>query len=203
MYVSAGILKIITEKFLPHIGLPELEEECFSKILPKAVSVFHSMMEELLDQVAGLSSQNTELCSLLRNILQAMMQLIDTMSSCVRHVGAYEDPPDLDAIRSLPTCILKVLRETFQHCKDSEVVYCGRLSLVADLLQGLFKEAYTLQKGLLELLDKMTLNTSSLSSVGECLGSAHLPTRGGSAALVHWQSVLRRDTQVINRCLVS
>uniref|UniRef100_A0A3Q3XJU8 Uncharacterized protein n=1 Tax=Mola mola TaxID=94237 RepID=A0A3Q3XJU8_MOLML len=155
------ILKIITEKFLPHIGLPELEEECFSKILPKAVSVFHSMMEELLDQVAGLSSQNTELCSLLRNILQAMMQLIDTMSSCVRHVGAYEDPPDLDAIRSLPTCILKVLRETFQHCKDSEVVYCGRLSLVADLLQGLFKEAYTLQKGLLELLDKMTLNSST------------------------------------------
>uniref|UniRef100_A0A3Q3XJV0 Uncharacterized protein n=1 Tax=Mola mola TaxID=94237 RepID=A0A3Q3XJV0_MOLML len=126
-------------------------------------SVFHSMMEELLDQVAGLSSQNTELCSLLRNILQAMMQLIDTMSSCVRHVGAYEDPPDLDAIRSLPTCILKVLRETFQHCKDSEVVYCGRLSLVADLLQGLFKEAYTLQKGLLELLDKMTLNSSTHS----------------------------------------
>lgn len=41
------------------------------------------------------------------------------------------------------------------------MVYCGRLSLVADLLQGLFKEAYTLQKGLLELLDKMTLNSST------------------------------------------
>lgn len=33
--VRAGILKIITEMFLPHIGLSELEEECFSKILPK------------------------------------------------------------------------------------------------------------------------------------------------------------------------
>lgn len=41
------------------------------------------------------------------------------------------------------------------------MVYCGRLSLVADLLQGLFKDAYTLQKGLLELLEKMPLNSSA------------------------------------------
>ncbi|TKS74537.1 hypothetical protein D9C73_008620 [Collichthys lucidus] len=153
------ILKIITDMFLPHIGLPELEDECFSKVLPKVVTMFDSMMKEILDQVGGLSSQNTELCSLLRNILQAMMQIIDVLSTCVRHVGTFEEAPDLDAIRSLPTYILKVLRETFQHCKESEVVYCGRLSLVADLLQGLFKEAYTLQKGLLELLDRISLDS--------------------------------------------
>lgn len=41
------------------------------------------------------------------------------------------------------------------------MVYCGRLSLVADLLQALFKDAYTLQKALLELLDKMSLNTGA------------------------------------------
>nr|XP_046247847.1 uncharacterized protein C1orf112 homolog isoform X2 [Scatophagus argus] len=154
------ILKIITEMFLPHIGLSELEEECFSKILPKAVAMFDSMMKEILNQVGGLSSQNTELCALLRRILQAMMQIIDALSTCVRHISTFEEAPDLDAIRSLPTCIMKVLRETFQHCKDSEVVYCGRLSLVADLLQGLFKEAYTLQKGLLELLDRVSLDSS-------------------------------------------
>ncbi|XP_044054735.1 uncharacterized protein C1orf112 homolog isoform X2 [Siniperca chuatsi] len=155
------ILKIITDMFLPHIGLSELEDECFSKILPKAVTMFESMMKEILDQVGGLSSQNTELCALLRKILQAMMQIIDTLSTCVRHVGTFEEAPDLDAIRSLPTCILNVLRETFQHCKESEVVYCGRLSLVADLLQGLFKEAYSLQKGLLELLDRISLDSSA------------------------------------------
>lgn len=43
--------------------------------------------------------------------------------------------------------------------QDSEMLYCGRLSLVADLLQALFKDAYTLQKALLELLDKMSLST--------------------------------------------
>ncbi|XP_022615242.1 uncharacterized protein C1orf112 homolog isoform X2 [Seriola dumerili] len=139
----------------------QLEEECFSKILPKAVTVFESMMKEISDQVGGLSSQNTEPCALLRNILQAMMQIIDALSTCVRHVGSFNDAPDLDAIRSLPTCILKILRETFQHCKESEVVYCGRMSLVADLLQGLFKEAYSLQKGLLELLDRISLDSSA------------------------------------------
>lgn len=38
-----------------------------------------------------------------------------------------------------------------------------------------------------------------MSPVGKCSGSAHLPTRGGAAALVPWQSVPRRDSQVINR----
>lgn len=40
---------------------------------------------------------------------------------------------------------------------------------------------------------------SSVSPVGECSGSAYLPTRGGAAALVPWQSVPRRDPQVVNR----
>ncbi|XP_026201298.1 uncharacterized protein C1orf112 homolog isoform X2 [Anabas testudineus] len=155
------ILKIITDMFLPHIALSELEDECFSKILPKVEAMFESMMKEILVQVGGLSSQNTELCTLLRNILQAMMQIIDALSTCVRHVGSFEEVPVLDTIRSLPTCILKVLRETFHHCKESEVVYCGRLSLVADLLQGLFKEAYSLQRGLLELLDRISLDSSA------------------------------------------
>lgn len=142
--------------------------------------MFESMMKEILVQVGGLSSQNTELCTLLRNILQvllllliwlllckavyfkvgplaccefmlcimcnvwllakkktyshfapnqhfnillsafqAMMQIIDALSTCVRHVGSFEEVPVLDTIRSLPTCILKVLRETFHHCKVS------------------------------------------------------------------------------------
>ncbi|KAG7283653.1 hypothetical protein CRUP_020426 [Coryphaenoides rupestris] len=147
-----GILKIITDMFLPHIGLKDVEE-FFSKVLPKAVTMFDNLMNEISNQVGGLSSQNTELRTILRNILQATVQIIEVMSACVRHVCSFEASPDLDAIRSLPSCVLKVIKHTFQHCKESEEVYCGRLSLVADLLQGLFKEAYSLQKGLMELLD--------------------------------------------------
>ncbi|KAJ0065120.1 hypothetical protein NL108_005594, partial [Boleophthalmus pectinirostris] len=155
------ILKIITDKFLPHIGLSELEDECFSKVLPKAVTVFGSMLKEILDQVGGLSSQNTELCAFLRRILESVMQIIDSLSACVRHVGSFDNTPYLDMIRSLPTCVLKILNYTFQHCKDSEVIYCGRLSLVADLLQALFKAAYSLQKGLLEVLDRVPLDSTA------------------------------------------
>lgn len=46
-----------------------------------------------------------------------MMQVIEALSTCVRHVGTFENTPDLEAIRSLPTCILKILKETFKHCK--------------------------------------------------------------------------------------
>ncbi|KAM3876153.1 FIGNL1-interacting regulator of recombination and mitosis [Diretmus argenteus] len=155
------ILKIITDMFLPHIGLSEVESDCFSKVLPKAVQMFDSLIKEISNQVGGLSSQNTEVRALLRSILQAMVQIIDAMSACVRHVCSFEEAPDLDAIRSLPSCILRVLRDTFHHCKESGEVYCGRLSLVSDLLQGLFKEAYSLQKGLLELLDRISLDSSA------------------------------------------
>ncbi|XP_034035705.1 uncharacterized protein C1orf112 homolog isoform X3 [Thalassophryne amazonica] len=167
------ILKIITDMFLPHIGLSELEEECFSKILPKAVMIFDNLLKEISNQVGELSSQNTELCVLLRSILQAMMQIIDALSACVRHVGSFEVSPELEVIRSLPTCILKVLKDTFEHCKESEVVYCGRLSLVADLLQGLFKEAYALHKGLLELLDRMSLDSSDSEEIADVVTVIH------------------------------
>lgn len=57
--------------------------------------------------------------------------------------------------------------------QDSETVYRGRLSLVADLLQALFKDAYTLQKALLELLDKMSLNIGAsedeVSDIVSCM----------------------------------
>lgn len=45
--------------------------------------------------------------------------------------------------------------------QDSEVMYSGRLSLVGDLLQGLFKEAYSLQKGLMELLENISVENNA------------------------------------------
>ncbi|XP_013979202.2 FIGNL1-interacting regulator of recombination and mitosis isoform X2 [Salmo salar] len=168
------VLKIITDMFLPHLSLSELEDECFSKVLPKVGKMFNTLMEEITNQVGGLSIQNTEIHSLLRNILQVMVQVLEVLSGCVRHVCSFEEAPALDSIRSLPSCILKVLRNTFQHCKESGEVYCGRLSLVGDLLQGLFKEAYSLQKGLMGLMDRISLeNTASEDDVSDIITVIH------------------------------
>ncbi|XP_041696583.1 uncharacterized protein C1orf112 homolog isoform X1 [Coregonus clupeaformis] len=168
------VLKIITDMFLPHLSQSELEDECFSKVLPKVEKMFNRLMEEITNQVGGLSSQNTELHSFLRNILQLMVQVLEVLSGCVRHVCSFEEAPALDTIRSLPSCVLKVLRNTFQHCKESGEVYCGRLSLVGDLLQGLFKEAYSLQKGLMELMDSISLeNTASEDDVSDVITVIH------------------------------
>lgn len=38
--------------------------------------MFDRMMKEISDQVGGLSSQNTEVCMLLRNILQVLVGLL-------------------------------------------------------------------------------------------------------------------------------
>lgn len=50
---------------------------------------------------------------------------------------------------------------------------------------------------------KPRAQASSLSFTGEHPGSTGLTTRGGAAALVHWQPVLRRDTQVTNRGIIA
>ncbi|XP_052391734.1 uncharacterized protein C1orf112 homolog isoform X1 [Carassius gibelio] len=169
-----NILQTITSRFLPHLSLSDLEKECFSTVLPKVVKVFASLLEEISKQIGGLSSQNTELHVFLRNILKMMVQTLESLSGCVRHVCSFEESVSFDTIRSLPSCILRVLKDTFQHCKNSEVMYSGRLSLVGDLLQGLFKEAYSLQKGLMELLDKINLeDTASEEEVSDIVRVIH------------------------------
>ncbi|KAJ8384494.1 hypothetical protein AAFF_G00204090 [Aldrovandia affinis] len=168
------ILKIITEMFVPHLNVTELEADCFSAVLPKVVKMFNNLLEEISSQVGELSSQNTELHAFLRNILQIMVQILEALSGCVRHVCSFEETPALGTIRSLPSSILKVLKDTFQHCKNSEAVYSGRLSLVTDLLQALFREAYALQKNLMELLDRIVLgSTASEEEVSDILTVIH------------------------------
>ncbi|KAM3915349.1 FIGNL1-interacting regulator of recombination and mitosis isoform 3-T4 [Leptodactylus fuscus] len=157
---SLGLFKIVTEMFMPHISILELEQDIFLQLLPKAIKHFHNLVFEISSQASQLSSQNTELKNTLRNILQDMAQWIEALTACVRYVCSIEEV-DFKNIQSLPSSVLQVLITTFTHCKDSDSVYCGRLHLVSDLLQSLFKEAVSLEKQLMELLDKTTLNVSA------------------------------------------
>ncbi|XP_036090566.1 uncharacterized protein C1orf112 homolog isoform X2 [Rousettus aegyptiacus] len=147
------ILKIIVEMFLPHMNYLTLEQTFFSQVLPKTVKLFDDMMCELTSQARELSSQNLEIQTTLRNILQTMVQVIGALTGCVQHVCATQESVILENIQSLPSSVLHVIKSTFEHCKNSESVYSGRLHLISDLLQALFKEAYSLQKQLMGLLD--------------------------------------------------
>lgn len=40
-------------------------------------------------------------------------------------------------------------------------MYCGHLHLISDLLQAMFKETYSLQKQLMELLDMISMGSAS------------------------------------------
>ncbi|XP_073414101.1 FIGNL1-interacting regulator of recombination and mitosis isoform X3 [Dendrobates tinctorius] len=155
------LFKIITELFLPHIHVLELEQDVFVKLLPQAVDHFHNLLSEISRQASMLSSQNIEVKNTLRNILQEMSHWIAALTACVRHVCSIEEAVHFENIQSLPSSVLQILTATFTHCKDGDSVYYGRLNLVSDLLQALFKEAVTLEKQLMELLDKTTISASS------------------------------------------
>ncbi|XP_069865248.1 FIGNL1-interacting regulator of recombination and mitosis-like isoform X1 [Dipodomys merriami] len=162
------ILKVIIEMFLPHMNHLTLEQAFFSQVLPKTVKLFDDMIYELTSQAGGLSSQNLEIQTTLRNILQTMVQVLEVLTGCVQHVCATQESVVLEKIHSLPSSVLHVIRSTFVHCKNSESVYSGRLHLVSDLLQALFKEAYSLQKQLMELVDAVLLDPS-VDSNGDIL----------------------------------
>ncbi|OWK60927.1 Uncharacterized protein C1orf112 [Lonchura striata] len=165
------ILKILTEMFLPHISLEDVEQVFFSKVLPKTLQFFDNLMCELSSKAKGLTSQSTELCSTVRNLLQArvcdvqfssqaVVQLLETLTGCVRYMCSVQEL-SLQSIRSLPSSVLCVVKSTFTHCKDSESVYNGHLHLISDLLQSMFKETYSLQKQLMELVDLISLDSAS------------------------------------------
>ncbi|XP_067997619.1 FIGNL1-interacting regulator of recombination and mitosis [Melanerpes formicivorus] len=155
------VLRILTEMFLPHISLTDLEQTFFSKVLPKTLQIFDNLMYELSSEAKGLTKQNTELCSTIRNLLQTVVQLLETLTGCVRYVCSLQECVSLESIRTLPSSVLYVIKSTFTHCKDSESVYCGHLHLISDLLQAVFKETYSLQKQLMELLDNISMDSAS------------------------------------------
>uniref|UniRef100_A0A2K5CCT8 FIGNL1 interacting regulator of recombination and mitosis n=1 Tax=Aotus nancymaae TaxID=37293 RepID=A0A2K5CCT8_AOTNA len=144
--------------FLPHMNHLTLEQTFFSQVLPKTVKLFDDMICELTSQARGLSSQNLEIQTTLKNILQMMVQLLGSLTGCVQHVCATQESIILENIQSLPSSVLHIIKSTFVHCKNSESVYSGRLHLVSDHLQALFKEAYSLQKQLMELLDMVCMD---------------------------------------------
>ncbi|XP_078417474.1 FIGNL1-interacting regulator of recombination and mitosis isoform X3 [Cetorhinus maximus] len=154
------VLKILTDKFLPHISLAEIEQTFFSQALPPVITLFDELANKLSQQAGGLSSQSTDLQAALRNTIQSQVQLLEVLMNIVHHMCTFEEALTLASIHSLSLAVFHVLQNTFNHCKDSETLYSGRLHLVADLLQSLFKEAYSLQKGFMELLDRIVLESA-------------------------------------------
>uniref|UniRef100_A0A8C2UEQ9 FIGNL1 interacting regulator of recombination and mitosis n=1 Tax=Coturnix japonica TaxID=93934 RepID=A0A8C2UEQ9_COTJA len=148
-----GVLRILTEMFLPHISLGDLEQTFFSKVLPK---VCHLQLNATFP-----------ISAILKTCLEyiTIVQLLETLTSCVRYICTLQECVPLESIRTLPSSVLHVIKYTFTHCKDSESMYCGHLHLISDLLQAMFKETYSLQKQLMELFDQISVGSASTEAV--------------------------------------
>nr|XP_028588286.1 uncharacterized protein C1orf112 homolog isoform X2 [Podarcis muralis] len=167
-----GVLRILTEQFLPRINLSELEQAFFSKILPKTVQLFDLLIYELSHQATSVTSHNVELRETLRNHLQTLVHVLEALTGSVRHICTVQDVVPLEHVYSLPSSILHVIKNTFVHCKNSESLYSECLHLFSDLLQSLFKAAYALQKQFMELLEMVSVNSCAAEDSIAIIASA-------------------------------
>uniref|UniRef100_A0A8D2LCI0 Chromosome 1 open reading frame 112 n=1 Tax=Varanus komodoensis TaxID=61221 RepID=A0A8D2LCI0_VARKO len=158
-WIDFSVLRTITERFLPHLNISELEQAFFSKILPKTVQLFDLLTYEISSQAKQLTKQNVELHETLRNHLQALVHVLEALTGCVRHICAAQETVPLEHVHSLPSSVLHVIKSAFMHCKNSESLYNDCLHLFSDLLQTLFKEGYALQKQLMELLEMVSVDS--------------------------------------------
>ncbi|XP_056211430.1 uncharacterized protein C1orf112 homolog isoform X1 [Falco biarmicus] len=113
-----------------------------------------------------LRKQAFEIIAGVKNVVvyscfKTMVQLLETLTGCVRYICTLQECVPLESIRTLPSSVLHIIKNTFTHCKDSESLYCGHLHLISDLLQAMFKETYSLQKQLMELLDMISMGSAS------------------------------------------
>ncbi|XP_039179925.1 uncharacterized protein C1orf112 homolog isoform X3 [Crotalus tigris] len=153
------VLRILTERFLPHIKLSELEKVFFSKIFPKTVELFDLLLYEISNEVKRLTDKNVQLNMILRNNLQALIHMLEVITGCVQHICSRQEMVPLEHIYSLPSSVLHVIKNAFLHCKSSESLYAECFHMVSDLLQSLFKGTYSLQKEFMMLLDILSVNS--------------------------------------------
>jgi len=48
---------------------------------------------------------------------KTMVQLLETLTGCVRYVCTLQECVPLESIRTLPSSVLYVIKNTFTHCK--------------------------------------------------------------------------------------
>ncbi|XP_062826981.1 FIGNL1-interacting regulator of recombination and mitosis isoform X3 [Anolis carolinensis] len=136
-----GVLRILMEKFLPQIHLSELEQTFSSKVLPKTVEFFDVLLYEISSHAEQLTSQNEELHMTMKNHIQTMVLVLEALTGCVRHICGLQETLPLDYVHSLPLSILHIIKKTYIHCKS------------------LFKEAYALQKQIMEMIEIVSVNS--------------------------------------------
>lgn len=60
--------------------------------------------------------KNIDCCSLFLAV-KTVVQLLETLTGCVRYVCTLQECVPLESIRTLPSSVLYVIKNTFTHCK--------------------------------------------------------------------------------------
>ncbi|PFX34777.1 Uncharacterized protein C1orf112-like [Stylophora pistillata] len=161
-----GYLKNLTSQILPGLTLVELEAKFFSRILPKVYDAVSEAILEVEKIIKSLQAQTVDeerscdRLQMVQSLLQLVIEFMECLETCIGIVTQLSLTEELfiEHVHSLPSAVLLTVNATFKHCKDSEKVYGDFFHVVSQDLAMLFKRSYQLQKGLMELLDKVQFN---------------------------------------------
>ncbi|XP_078686110.1 FIGNL1-interacting regulator of recombination and mitosis-like [Branchiostoma floridae x Branchiostoma belcheri] len=164
---QAAHFSAICKKFLAHVDINDVEVVIYADAMPKVCAVFDrslTAISELLAQQSptpsSQSSQGNTTKEGVTDNIQVLDELICSLEQCIVHAARTDQPRVLDS-HSLVATALHVIKGTFLHCKDSHESYGKVFPLVSESLSSLFKKAYSLQKVLMALIDKLQLSSDS------------------------------------------
>ncbi|XP_078605867.1 FIGNL1-interacting regulator of recombination and mitosis-like [Branchiostoma floridae x Branchiostoma japonicum] len=164
---QSAYFSAICKKFLAHVDINDVEVVVYADAMPKVCDVFDGCLtaiSELLTQQSSTpssqSSQGTKIKEGIIDHIQVIDELLGSLEQCVVHAVRTDHPRVLDS-HSLVATSLHVIKGTFSHCKDSHESYGKVFPLVSESLSCLFKKAYSLQKVLMSLIDKLQLPSDS------------------------------------------
>ncbi|KAJ8039124.1 hypothetical protein HOLleu_16746 [Holothuria leucospilota] len=152
---KVSLLGVMTNSFFPVLSLDQIETNFLSVVLPEAQKVHSATLDAVLAVLEdGDTSENIDTHNTLNRHLEMTLNILAPLESILHHVvDKSEGSIDLDTVPSVPLIIVHIIRKSFDHCKDSNIIYGSFFEAMSEQLSQFFKKTYTLQKSLMTLLD--------------------------------------------------
>nr|XP_006821785.1 PREDICTED: uncharacterized protein C1orf112-like [Saccoglossus kowalevskii] len=109
--------------------------------------------------IMKMSQDEKTLETILEQCLSIILEVIECLTYCIQHTcHSSNDGVHLQSINSLPSTVIHVVKESYNHCKESTTLYGNTFHLVSATLSQLFKKSFELEKLLLTLLHVVELS---------------------------------------------
>ncbi|CAI9740145.1 -dependent kinase C-3,Cyclin-dependent kinase 10,Cyclin-dependent kinase 11A,Cyclin-dependent kinase [Octopus vulgaris] len=164
---KVGVLNIICTSFLPHMKLAVIETRLFHNISSKINDLLAEILENA-KQIQEVTEKSSECHQDVVAMLKLALNIVESTESCMKYVCGASELVDLENIHSLLSSVLRVLTQSYEHCKESPTIYGDLLPLLSDVLSSFFKKTHQLQTTTLCCLEKINIKSTEQDVVDLC-----------------------------------